>query len=182
MLSEGIIEAVKMFAALDVKTYRHHRDKLAVGKANELPAGLIADAIRLKCEVVERDPTESSLRRVLNLGHTTGHAYELLNHSTHGEGVAYGMIVAAELSVALLKLPRKTAEELIESVRFIYPKFRVRVASATEMWKKIMHDKKRSGRQINFVLLSRLGKHKVLPVTKAQFTRAIKSTEERLKS
>ncbi|MFH2055764.1 MAG: 3-dehydroquinate synthase family protein [bacterium] len=180
-LREGMIEALKAFAALDAVAYRRYRDRLVACKPGDLPAGLIAGAVKLKCKVVERDPTESGWRKVLNLGHTTGHAYELLTGASHGEGVAFGMLVAAELSKALLNLAPRTAEELIESVRHIYPRFRNPGVGASDLWSKIAHDKKRSGKDFNFVLLRALGRHKVLPVTRAQFGIALIATKERLK-
>ena len=58
----------------------------------------MADACRVKAEVVERDEREGGLRRVLNLGHTLGHALESVTRYrrfTHGEAVGWGMIGAA---------------------------------------------------------------------------------------
>ena len=64
---------------------------------------MIADAVRVKARIVERDPYEMGDRAWLNLGHTFGHALELLSSYTlrHGDAVALGMIAAAEMSAAL---------------------------------------------------------------------------------
>ena len=63
---------------------------------------MIADAVRVKARIVERDPYEMGDRAWLNLGHTFGHALELLSSYTlrHGDAVALGMIAAVEMSVA----------------------------------------------------------------------------------
>jgi 3-dehydroquinate synthase len=179
-VGEGLIEAIKVFAALDAGAFRCYRKVLADLSAERLPERLIADAIRLKCEAVERDPLDSGWRRVLNLGHTTGHAYELLTGSTHGEGVAYGMLVAIELSQRLLKLSPKSAESLVQAIRQVYPSFRDSRIASSRLWAKVALDKKRSGKQFNFVLLSALGRHKVRAVTFAQFKRAVEETNKRI--
>lgn len=180
MLREGLIEAVKIFAAVDANAYDRYRKVLPDFRSGTIPERFITDAIRLKCEVVERDPTESGWRKLLNLGHTTGHAYELLSGASHGEGVAYGMIVAAELSRMLLHLAPTIADDLTESVRAIYPRFKATQLSAAEMWSKIAHDKKRNGKDFNFVLLRRLGQHKVVAVGRDDFEQAVSKTQERL--
>ena len=64
---------------------------------------MIAESCRIKADVVARDERESGPRRVLNFGHTAGHALEAVTkykRFRHGEAVAYGMLVAAELGVA----------------------------------------------------------------------------------
>ncbi len=62
-------------------------------------AGMIADTVRVKATIVERDPYEAGDRSWLNLGHTFGHALELVSGYSlrHGEGVALGLVAAAEL-------------------------------------------------------------------------------------
>ena len=179
-IGEGLIEALKVFAALDAEAFRRYRGAGSDLSAEGLPEKLIADAIQLKCEVVDRDPLDSGWRRLLNLGHTTGHAYELLTGSTHGEGVAYGMLVAVELSQRLLKLSPKSAASLVQAIRQVYPSFRDSRIAAGRLWKKVALDKKHSGKQFNFVLLSALGRHKVRAVTFSQFKSAVEETNKRI--
>ena len=64
---------------------------------------LVADAVRVKVEVVEEDPFEQGRRATLNLGHTFGHALELVSEFSlrHGEGVALGLIAAANMAAEL---------------------------------------------------------------------------------
>ena len=91
LLSAGLAEAIKMAATLDA-------DLLTlIEKSEDLRADLpeiIARSIQLKADVVERDPYETGLRRVLNFGHTVGHAIESANEGRfyHGECVAMGMV------------------------------------------------------------------------------------------
>ena len=70
---------------------------------------IIAESCRIKADVVSADEQESGLRRILNFGHTAGHALEAVTRYRryrHGEAVAYGMLVAAELGAARGALAR----------------------------------------------------------------------------
>src|SRR5437870_5540892 len=83
---------------------------------------IIAESCRIKADVVATDEREAGPRRILNFGHTAGHALESVTkyrRYRHGEAVAYGMLVAAELSVArgaLADRDRKALADLIASL------------------------------------------------------------------
>ncbi len=119
---------------------------------------IIADAVRVKARIVERDPFELGDRAWLNLGHTFGHALELLSGYTlrHGDGVALGTIAAAELSAALgacdAALPariRAAVERLGLPAHHEFDPVAALAAMGT--------DKKRRGRLLRFILIRRIG-------------------------
>jgi 3-dehydroquinate synthase len=119
---------------------------------------MIADAVRVKARVVERDPFELGDRAWLNLGHTFGHALELLSGYTlrHGEAVALGMVAAGELSASLghcdTALPariRAAVERLGLPTRHTFDPAAALAAMGT--------DKKRRGRSLRFVLIRDIG-------------------------
>jgi 3-dehydroquinate synthase len=119
---------------------------------------MITDAIRVKARIVERDPFETGDRAWLNLGHTFGHALELLSDYTlrHGEAVGLGLIAAAEMSAALgycaSELPdcvRDTLARLGLTTHYACDPLAVLAAMGT--------DKKRRGRALRFVLIKRVG-------------------------
>jgi shikimate kinase/3-dehydroquinate synthase len=119
---------------------------------------LIADAVRVKVRVVERDPFEAGERAWLNLGHTFGHALELVSafRLRHGEAVALGLIAAVEMSFALgycdRALPvrvRRMMERLGLPASYPFDPAEALSAMGT--------DKKRRGRALRFVLLKRIG-------------------------
>ncbi len=119
---------------------------------------IIADAVRVKARIVERDPYELGDRAWLNLGHTFGHALELLSGYTlrHGDAVALGMIAAAEMSAALgycdVDLPprvRAAIERLGLPTRHAFDPAAALAAMGT--------DKKRRGRSLRFVLIRDIG-------------------------
>lgn len=119
---------------------------------------IIADAVRVKARIVERDPFELGDRAWLNLGHTFGHALELLSGFTlrHGDGVSLGTIAAAELSAALgacdAALPariRAAVERLGLPAHHEFDPVAALAAMGT--------DKKRRGRLLRFILIRRIG-------------------------
>ncbi len=75
--------------------------------------GLIADCIRHKAGVVERDEKESGERKSLNVGHTTGHAIELAMGLSHGESVLYGMLLETKIAIAKGICEKEYGEKLL---------------------------------------------------------------------
>ena len=125
---------------------------------NKTLTEIIADAVRVKARIVERDPFEMGDRAWLNLGHTFGHALELLSgfRLRHGHAVALGTIAAAEMSLTLglcdVDLParvRLAVERLGLPTRHAFDPAAALTAMGT--------DKKRRGRTLRFVLIRRVG-------------------------
>lgn len=104
-LRSGLVEAIKTAALLDLELLeRIERDleRLLAGDPETL-APVASSAARAKAALVERDPEESGERRLLNLGHTLGHALEAeigYGAIAHGDAVAHGLRFALRLSVA----------------------------------------------------------------------------------
>ncbi len=102
-LRSGLVEVVKMAALLDPELLaRVEADVEALlGGDPEALAPVVAAAAVAKCGVVERDPAEGDYRKILNFGHTLGHAIEgvlAYRDLRHGEAVAYGMLFALRLA------------------------------------------------------------------------------------
>lgn len=121
---------------------------------------VIAESCRIKAGVVGADEREAGLRRVLNFGHTAGHALEAVTRYRryrHGEAVAYGMLVAAELSAgrgALADRDRKALADLIASLGPLPPVADVSSAAILDAMK---HDKKMAAGRLHFVLPTTVG-------------------------
>ncbi len=109
-LRSGLVEVVKMASLLAPPLYDQveaRLDDLLAGDAGAL-APVVAGAVAAKCDVVERDPREGDWRRILNFGHTLGHAIEsqlAYRGLRHGEAVAYGMAFAVRLAESRGSLP-----------------------------------------------------------------------------
>jgi 3-dehydroquinate synthase len=121
---------------------------------------LIADCCRIKADVVEKDEREAGPRRVLNFGHTIGHALEAITNYRrfrHGEAIGYGMLAAARISVARGRLNAGDAARLAELIERVGPRPRVNDLRASDALAAIGHDKKVVAGRLHFVLAAGLG-------------------------
>lgn len=120
---------------------------------------MIAAAVRVKADIVARDPYEMGDRAWLNLGHTFGHALELISGYTlrHGEGVGLGLVAAAELS-AVLGL---CAADLPGRVRDVVKRYGLPTRHAFDPNAALVAmgtDKKRRSRSLRFVVMREIGR------------------------
>ena len=152
----GIIYDAKLFAQLE-------RDLPKLLKLHPaLLAGVIARCCEIKAEVVSQDETESSVRAILNFGHTIGHALEAISRYgkyLHGEAIAIGQVAAAELSSALLGLPPTDAERIADLFRRagLPTSVKLNKSEMEKLFLAMRLDKKVSGGEIKFVLAKRMG-------------------------
>jgi len=123
-------------------------------------ADLIADCCRIKAAVVMADEREAGPRRVLNFGHTVGHALEAITGYTrfrHGEAIGHGMLAAARLSVLRGLLSVDDEVRLAELVRALGPLPRVNDLSIRDALEVIGRDKKVVRGRLHFVLARGIG-------------------------
>jgi 3-dehydroquinate synthase len=115
---------------------------------------LVADAVRVKVRIVEEDPFEQGRRALLNLGHTFGHAIELVSDFTvrHGEGVALGLIASSQLSVHLGRCPAELSQRIVRVVERLGLPTRLSGYAPQTVMDAMAHDKKRSGKMLRFVI------------------------------
>lgn len=149
LFAEGVAEVVKMAATSDAGLF-----SLLEQTPNLVPVlpEVIASALRIKIDVVARDPQEKGLRAVLNFGHTIGHAIEAASAKTpapfyHGEAVAAGMMYTSEGEA------RSRIARLLE-------KFGLPTSDpfgADELLAYALKDKKRSGAAVKLVLVDKPG-------------------------
>jgi 3-dehydroquinate synthase len=134
-------------------------DRVAMVKA-------VAGACRIKADVVRRDEREGGLRRVLNLGHTLGHALESATsyrRFTHGEAVGWGMVGAAWLAQRKELLRGDAYETMVGAVDRLGPRPRVSDLSVDKILASLRHDKKAKQGRVPFVLPTRVGEVVVRP-------------------
>lgn len=179
-IKEGLVEAIKIFALRDRRLFDEHAANLNGLLKRQGLESLIANAVSAKLEVVNADPYETGLRRVLNFGHTTGHALELVAGWSHGRSIALGMMVALILSRHLVSLSQADCDAVWHALSAIYDSRDRDVPDVDPLWTSIQHDKKRTGTQINFILMPRCGSYRIEPVTYKQFKRALMETSERI--
>ncbi len=134
-------------------------------KSNFTDAACIQKSIAIKNEVVLQDPTEKGLRKILNFGHTLGHAIEsycLDNHDKktllHGEAIAAGMILEGYLSHELQGLSKLSLDEIKKTFLTHFDKVDFTDADIDAILQLLKYDKKNSYGNVNFVLLHSIGK------------------------
>lgn len=150
----------EMFKHAIVSSEKHWNDLKSIDFENISPE-LIFNSIQIKAEVVDNDPTEKGLRKVLNLGHTVGHAIEGLfmeNHRySHGECVAWGILVESAISTQLGFLQIADFEEISDVIRNRFPSITVDSDDSDELIALMKHDKKNNSSKINFSLPTKIG-------------------------
>ncbi|WP_396637917.1 3-dehydroquinate synthase [Maribacter sp. R77961] len=121
-------------------------------------------SVVIKNNVVLQDPTEQHLRKILNYGHTLGHAIEsyFLEHKEketllHGEAIAIGMILEGYLSMRLTDLPTSELEDIKATFLKTFAKVTVSENDISAIMEFMKYDKKNSHGKINFVLLKHIG-------------------------
>ena len=158
----GLYEVIKYGMTSSPSLFdRILRERTAIfAKDPEALTSIISESCRIKAAVVTEDEKEAGPRRVLNFGHTAGHALEQVTkyrRYRHGEAVAYGMLAAAELSVlrgALADRDRKALADLIASLG---PLPAIGDVSSTQVIESIRHDKKVVAGTLHFVLPTAIG-------------------------
>ncbi len=129
----------------------------------------IERAVALKARVVKEDEQESGLRRVLNLGHTIGHAieaYERFEGIRHGEAVSLGMVASARVGVRLGMMQKEEALRLERLLRSLgLPTDVAPWLKRAEMFQFLSSDKKRSGETLHYVVPGAPGKVDVVPLS-----------------
>ena len=137
---------------------------VARSAANPHLRELIERAVRVKAEVVAADLRESSLREILNYGHTFGHAIEQVEHYTwrHGEAISVGMVYVAELARLTGHLVGPEGDELVARHRSVLESLGLPTTYAAGRWDDLLtamrRDKKSRGSTLRFVVLDGLAR------------------------
>jgi 3-dehydroquinate synthase len=154
IIKYGIIEDDKMFQLLE--------ENMAAVKSKD-PACLlkiIETCCRIKKSIVEIDEREQGLRRILNFGHTLGHALEAASDYalSHGEGVALGMIAAARLSAKMHYLPEDESARIERLIVQAGLPSKIPFSFAPDaVIARLKMDKKKKDDTIHFVLIKKIG-------------------------
>ena len=125
---------------------------------------ILARAVEVKVEVVSRDEQESDLRRILNLGHTFGHALEEASgyrRFLHGEAVGWGILIVSRLAELLEVLEPSQGERIARLVRQVSPLPTLRGLQASRILALLPQDKKAVGGRIHWVIPERIGKVRI---------------------
>lgn len=144
----GLVEAIKMAATSNETLFELIENSTDIYKDIQ---EIIYQALLIKKQVVEEDEKEKGLRKILNFGHTIGHAIEVTSDYLHGECVGLGMLYMASNEVK---------ERLVKLLEKYNLPTKVDV-NKDKLFSLILHDKKRSGKNIDIVLVDKIGTYKI---------------------
>jgi len=153
VLKCGVIGNAGLFTRLEqssIKSLRKDRDLLTAA---------IAKSVKLKAQVVSADEKEGGLRRVLNFGHTLGHALETATsyrHFLHGEAVAWGMVAAAKIADEM-RFSNNGTFARIRDASLAWGKLPSVSVTTSKAMALIRSDKKTESGVVNFVLPKEIG-------------------------
>ena len=128
-----------------------------------LIAELVEKNVAIKTGIVGRDEFERGERKLLNFGHTVGHAIENLCQLPHGHAISIGMVAACNLSEQLIGLSFDEAKKIIQ----LLSRYHLPVDIETDhekVFEVLKMDKKRAGDAVNFILISKIGNAVIRPI------------------
>ena len=161
IIKHAAIKDAALFRELEKGTLaRYQKDKPALAR-------LIRRNVAIKCGVVEKDEFENGERRLLNFGHTLGHAIENVYELPHGHAISIGMVAASMISEELTNF---TGTERIIKVLKKYGLPTLAVFDPKEVMNVLRMDKKRVKDSMNYILLNKIGQAAVqaIPVTRLE--------------
>ena len=172
----GLAEVIKYGIIADESFFGYLQRKMPALKKQvpQVVAEVVKRSCEIKAEVVSEDERESDRRRILNYGHTIGHALEALGGYkalVHGEAVGIGLVQEADLA----RFQGVCAPEVVEAIRRLVKEAglsdRMPHATPTKIWKAMLHDKKVSAGQVIGVWPTRIGEVCMAPLGKGVFDR-----------
>jgi len=123
----------------------------------QLTGKLIEKNVDIKYNVVSNDEHETGERKLLNFGHTIGHAIENVSQLSHGNAISIGMVAACNISQKINNFSKEDTQKIIA----LLSKYNLPVQfdfDKEKAWEILLHDKKKSGTEMNFVVLDTIGK------------------------
>jgi 3-dehydroquinate synthase len=151
ILKHALIADAKMFNLIKKESQR------ILNKDLEVLQALIAENLKIKASIVEKDIQEHGIRKKLNFGHTLAHAIEKHSIITHGEAVAIGIVFAAKVSCKKKYLSELDLIEIIKTIQQLGLPTETQI-DKEKLKSAIIKDKKKNQKQISFVMLQGIGK------------------------
>jgi 3-dehydroquinate synthase len=163
-ITNGYAEVIKIALIADADFWKELKKLKSVKEFSS--EKIIAKAIALKNTIVKKDLHENDLRKSLNFGHNIGHALEssLIDQKKdilHGEAVAAGMIMEAEIALSLKRISAKECKEVTDYISSIYKNIKITKETESELLKYILHDKKNIGDDLCFALPKGIGSYEL---------------------
>ena len=144
--------------------FRSENNSLETFQQNPGKIGaLIKRNVEIKYDVVANDEFETGERKLLNFGHTLGHAVENIYQLPHGSAVSIGMVAACKISEELNNFSVRESERIIDLLKKYHLPVDLQF-DQEKVWEILVMDKKKSGDTMNFILLNNIGEGIVKPI------------------
>ena len=169
-IANGFAEVIKYALIKDVILWKkleklHLNDHIVNLSSNDLSwEELVDQSIKIKYDIIQEDFHEENIRKLLNFGHTFGHALEALSMKdfnpglNHGHAVAMGIIFESYLSFKQTGLANEDLNSIVSLILSNYEYFPIQDSSSGQLIEFMSHDKKNKDHNIYFTLLQRSGK------------------------
>lgn len=161
-LRAGLAEVIKHGLIADAEYFKKIENLNSLTEENLLE--LIEKSISIKQDIVSKDPTEKGLRKILNFGHTLGHAIESYcleneNRTTllHGEAVAIGMYLESHISMQMHFIDKDSFQRIQKTLDHYFPRIAFTKTDIDKTLTYLIHDKKNNNGLVNFSLLNGIG-------------------------
>ena len=157
IIKHACIKNAAMFALLESASLDEYQT------SPQKIADLVKKNVEIKYNVVSGDEFETGERKLLNFGHTIGHAIENIYQLPHGNAVSIGMVAACKISQEINKFPLTETQ----SVMNVLKKYHLPVDftfDKDKVWQVLLMDKKKAGDAMNFILLNQIGQGIVKPI------------------
>jgi 3-dehydroquinate synthase len=171
----GLAEVIKYGIIADEEFFSYLEREMSglLKRKPDIVAAAVKRSCEIKAQVVAADERESDRRRILNYGHTIGHALETLGRYEsliHGEAVGIGLVQEADVACFLEACDRNVVQRIQDIVRAAGLPDRMPQWTAAKIWKAMLHDKKVSGGQVVGVWPERIGHVRMMPIDEPTFS------------
>jgi len=162
--NDGFAEIIKHACIASLELFKKLEKSLISYKSRDLLSEILKESISVKLNIVSKDINDLTFRKILNFGHTLGHAIEAKYKLSHGSSVSLGMIYACQISNKIGYL----SDEKVNRIKNLLNKFGlptdVSKISVSEIFHLIEKDKKAKYNNIDFIILRDIGSAEILKI------------------
>lgn len=170
-MKTGVAEVIKYAAVLDASL-----EKVLMTENIDF-IKILEKGLRTKATVCNKDLKEGGIRKVLNFGHTLGHAIEHLSKYklSHGEAISIGMVLANKIAQKLGKQTKQQGDEIEKMLKkYDLPTELPKNIKLEAMIDMVYRDKKMDGEQVSFILSRGMGKHEIVKLTPKELMKLLR--------
>ncbi|MBC7866152.1 MAG: 3-dehydroquinate synthase, partial [Gloeobacteraceae cyanobacterium ES-bin-316] len=165
----GFAEIIKHACIKDAEFFSFLASKSFNDFKNDplLLAALIEKNVAIKTGIVLQDEFETGDRKLLNFGHTIGHAIENVHNLSHGHAISIGMVAASKISQEINHFDSASAQKIVDLLQ----QYQLPISLSFDkenIWEMLLMDKKRSNDSMSFILLDSIGSAVVKPIALAE--------------